>query len=89
MADLASGAESKGVMAARVTLRTKILMAAGFVLFAGGPLALWWLAGSPPRSIQDQCAAQCSKIGRAYTLVPKDAPMTGHGERQMECRCAP
>jgi hypothetical protein len=42
MADLASGAESKGVMAARVTLRTKILMAAGFVY---SQEALWRYGG--------------------------------------------
>jgi hypothetical protein len=75
-------------MSTRITLRTKALVVAGFFLLAGGPLALWWLAGSPPTSLQDRCAVQCRKVGRGYTLVPKDAPMTGHGERQMECRCA-
>ena len=73
-------------MAIRVQLNTKILIAAGFVLFAGGPLAIWWLAGRPPTSLQDQCSAQCK--GRGYDLVRKDAPMTAHGQYQYECRCA-
>jgi len=73
-------------MAARVALRTKMLIAAGFVLFAGGPLAIWWLAGSPPTLLQDQCAVQCK--GRSYNLVRKGAPMTAHGEYQYECLCA-
>jgi hypothetical protein len=73
-------------MTTRVTLKTKVLIVAGFIFFAGGPLALWWFAGSPPISLQDRCAAQCK--GRGYNLVKKDAPMTGHGEYQYECRCA-
>jgi len=73
-------------IATRVPLKTKILIAAGFVLFVGAPLAIWWLAGSPPTSLQAQCEAQCK--GRGYSLVRKDAPMTAHGEYQYECRCA-
>ena len=73
-------------MATTVSLKTKILMGLGFVAFVGGPLAVWWLAGGPPTSIQDQCAAHCK--GRGYTLVRKDAPMTAHGNHQYECRCA-
>jgi hypothetical protein len=73
-------------MASRVSLKTKVLLATGFVLFAGGPLAIWWLAASPQSSLQEQCAAQCK--GRGYNLVRKDAPMTAHGQYQYECRCA-